>query len=247
METGAAKKEILAQLQKQILAMQGFKTVSDKQSLKTGLGIIEQSFPGNTFPMGAIHEFISPAQGEAAATNGFIAGLLSGIMQKGGTALWIGTRRTLFPPALKAFGIEPDRIVFIDLIRERDVLWAVEQALKCDALTAVVGELKELGFTESRRLQLAVEESKVTGFIHRHEPKGKNTVACVSRWKIAPLSSDIAGNMPGVGHPRWDVNLLKVRNGTPGAWQIEWESGSFHHIQSKQPNIVSISSTRNTG
>ena len=41
-------------------------------------------------------------------------------------------------------------------------MWAIEEALKCDGLAAVIGEMKELSFTNSRRLQLAVEKSHVT-------------------------------------------------------------------------------------
>jgi protein ImuA len=36
--------------------------------------------------------------------------------------------------------------------------------------------------------------------------------------------------MPGVGFPRWNVELLKVRNGRPGTWQIEFTEGRFKHI-----------------
>jgi protein ImuA len=78
----------------------------------------------------------------------------------------VSTTRTIFSPALKTFGIKPRRIIFVDLYQYKECLWAVEETLKCDALTAVVGELGELNFAESRRLQLAVERSNVTGFIH---------------------------------------------------------------------------------
>ena len=38
------------------------------------------------------------------------------------------------------------------------MLWVIEEALKCEGLAAVIGEIKELSFTQSRRLQLAVEK-----------------------------------------------------------------------------------------
>ena len=103
----------------------------------------------------------------------------------------------------------------------------MEEALKCDGLSAVIGEMQELSFTASRRLQLAVEQSRVTGFILRHNPRNLNTTACVTRWKITSLPSELADDMPGVGFPRWNVELLKIRNGKPGAWQIEWTAGPF--------------------
>lgn len=230
MESLTAKSELIRQLQKEILSLQGFKGTSNSQRLHTGLGIIEQSFAGHVFPMGAVHEFLSNRAEEAAATMGFMAALLSCLMKGGGACLWISTKRTLFPPALKAFGIEPERVIFIDLNREKDILWSIEEALKCDLLAAVVGELKELSFTQSRRLQLAVEQSHVTGFIHRYQPKAENVVACVTRWKISPLTSRSEEGMPGVGVPRWQVQLVKSRNGLPGSWQLEWSGNTFRHI-----------------
>ena len=222
-----AKQDIIQQLQKEVLFMQRIKKGSG-QNLNTGLLEMEKAFPNQTFPLGTVHEFISNAKEDAAATNGFMAGLISQLMKKG-MAVWISSKRTLFPPALKVFGIDPERIIFIDLLRQKDVLWSIEEALKCDAISAVIGELSELSFTESRRLQLAVEQSRVTGFIHRYSPKSENITACVSRWKIKPLASNIS-EIPGVGFPRWDVELQKVRNGKPGIWQIEWSAGKFRQI-----------------
>jgi len=240
MDQAAAKNDIIQQLQREVLALQGFKRSAGSECLNTGLGIIEMAFPGRTFPVGAVHEFISSAAEDAAATNGFITGLLGGIMQQNGVCVWIGTKRTVFPPALKVFGIAPERVIFIDLMRQKDVLWAVEEALKCEAVGAVVGELSELSFTESRRLQLAVEQSRVTGFIHRHNPRSENTVACLTRWKIRPLASVTEEGMPGLGFPRWNIQLLKVRNGKPGTWQLEWCADGFRHVTTKVFSIPEI-------
>ncbi len=90
--------------------------------------------------------------------------------------------------------------------------------------------MNELSFTNSRRLQLAVEQSNVTGFILRNNLRNVNTTACVTRWKITPLPSASADDMPGISFPRWNVELLKVRNGKPGSWQIEFAAGRFRHI-----------------
>lgn len=223
------KKAIIRQLQEKILALEGFMPRPDGRQLDFGLGQMNAAFPGGIFPTGAVHEFISSTETCAAAANGFISGLLRAHMQKGGTCLWISTRRRLFPPALKYFGIQPHRVIFIDIRREKDVLWVMEQALKCGALAAVVAELRDISFAESRRLQLAVEDSRVTGFLHRCMPRTENTVACVSRWKISPLPGQTEG-LPGVGFPRWNVELVRIRNGRPGAWQLEWRNGAFRHL-----------------
>jgi protein ImuA len=150
-------------------------------------------------------------------------------MQKKGVSIWISTSQCIFPPALVSFGIEPDKIVFINVRSEKDKLWAMEEALKYNGLSAVVGEMQEISFTASRRLQLAVEQSRVTGFIIRNNPKNLAT-ACVTRWRIKPIPSLPADELPGVGFPRWNVELLKVRNGKPGTWQLEWADGRFRHL-----------------
>ena len=239
MEQFETNRDIIQQLQKEVISFQGQdKKANYKQYSTASLGIIDVAFPDNAFPCGAVHEFISNAKEEAAATNGFMSGLIGQLLKKG-TAIWVSNKRTLFPPALNVFGIDPAQIFFIDLSRQKDVLWAIEEALKCNAISAVVGELTELSFTESRRLQLAVEKSKVTGFIHRYHPKSENITACVTRWKIKPLASKTEG-IPGVGFPRWNVQLLKVRNGKPGTWQTEWVAGNFRQITQQAISIQEL-------
>lgn len=231
------KKEIIRQLKEKILTMEGFSTGPDSRQPDFGLGPINASLPGGIFPTGAIHEFISPTEACSAAANGFISGLLSTLLKKGGICMWVSAGRKLFPPALKFFGIEPHRIIFIDARREKDALWAMEQALKCNALTAVVGELQNISFAESRRLQLAVAESRVTGFLHRHHLHTFNLLASVSRWKISPITSQLSNGLPGVGFPRWEVELEKIRNGRPGIWQIEWREGRFIHLSAQKQAV----------
>ena len=230
----ASKKDIITELQKNILHWQGINVPLAATTRFPGLEPIESAFPNAVFPTGAIHEFLTEEPEQAAASGGFLGGLLQELMRQGGICLWISTNRSLFPPSLKAFGVHPDRIIFIDLKREKDLLWAVEEALKCGSLAAVVAEIGEMSFTESRRLQLVVEKSRVTGFILRSNTKKMTTTACVARWKISPLPSELEDGMPGVGFPRWNVELLKVRNGNPGSWKIEWQAGAFRPLMYKK-------------
>jgi protein ImuA len=221
--------DIITALQSDILRLQGFKPMGIT-ALDLGLGPIKEAFPNATFPLGAVHEFLSSKFEDGAATSGFVAGLLSPLMGNSGTILWISSSRTLFPPALKMYGIQPDRCIFIDLKKEKDVLWAMDEALKCGALSAVVGEMNDIDFTASRRLQLAVEKSQVTGFILRRNVRKLNTTACISRWKISSLPSISIDDLPGIGFPQWKVELLRIRNGKPGVWNIQWANGRFQSV-----------------
>jgi len=225
-----SKADIIAQLRRDIISLQGLKTVTKNTAANALPGPIQNAFPNASFPLGAIHEFISTGMEDAAATSGFVAGLIASMMQANGALIWISACRTIFPPALQSFGISPDRIIFIDLAREKEIMWAMEEALKCKGLSAVIGEMKELSFTASRRLQLAVEKSCVTGFVLRRDPKSINTTACITRWQITAEQSEQADGMPGVGFPCWNVVLQKVRNGYPGAWKLAFVAGRFRHI-----------------
>jgi len=231
----ATKADIIARLQKEILRLQGFKSSTGSAAINIGLGPIKYAFPNAQFPLGAIHEFICHSPAAMSATSGFLAGLLTTLMNCGGAVIWISASRTLFPVALSSFGIHPDRIIFIDLKKEKDVLWAMEESLKCNGLAGVIAETTELNFTASRRLQLAVEKTHVTGFVIRRNPRQLNATACIARWEITPLPSELPDEMPGVGFPRWKVQLLKIRNGKPGNWEIEWLANGFRHIIKSHP------------
>jgi len=223
------RQEIIEELQQKILSLQGIQKQTDEQ-FSIGLGKIESSFPGKIFPRGAIHELVSFSSEEASCTNGFVSVLLGKLMQEKGSCVWISNKRKIFPPGLKIFGVDPERILFIDAWKPKDILWTMEEALKCNALSAVVGEIGELSFNDSRRLQLAVEKSKVTGFVHRQQPKAITALACVSRWNISPVTSLLPDGIPGVGFPRWNIDLLKVRNGNPGKWIIQWSPKGLEYI-----------------
>lgn len=193
------------------------------------LGPLQTAFP-NGFPTGAVHEVFAGQPESLSAPVGFVSGLLS-IVQPSGFIVWVSSARQVFPPALQAFGIDPERVLFVDLQKEREVPWAVEEALKCTGLAAVVGEMKSLDFLTSRRFQLAVERSMVTGFLLRTGKLVADPTACVTRWKVSSIQSleivDESGIMPGIGFPNWNVELLRMRNGGTGTWKIHWSEGRF--------------------
>ncbi len=226
--------DIMQRLQQEILPLQGY-SASGSGKTDVGLGVIQDAFPQRRFPTGAIHEFIAGNRESLAATSGFLAGILSALMKKNAAAIWIGTSTRIYPPALLAYNIHPEHIIFLDLKKSTDKLWAAEESLKCEGLAAVICETADLDFTASRRLQLAVEQSKVTGFILRNDLRRINTTACLTRWEIKPLPSHTIGDLPGPGYPRWKVDLLKARNGKPGSWELEWVAGKFQLLPAISP------------
>jgi protein ImuA len=229
--------DILARLQKEILPLQGYKPMPGGNRTNIDLGAANAAFPNACFPLGAVHEFQSQSPEQTAASAGFVAAMISHLAKNGEAIFWISRVRRIFPPALKSFGIEPDRVIFINAGNDNDLLWVMEEGLKCKGLAAVVGEIAEISFTASRRLQLAVEQSRVTGFLIRQHHRLIKPIASVCRWRISHLPSEFEDGMPGVGFPRWNVALEKVRNGKPGEWQMEWSEGRFNLMDMPVPAI----------
>jgi protein ImuA len=235
-----AKKDIISRLQKDILLWQGFTPPLAGKAKGIGLGPLESAFPNGVFPTGTIHEMLCPTYEHAAATGGLIAGLLTRLMKQGGVCLWVSMHRQLFPAALASYDVEPHRVIFIDVKREKDLLWAMEEALKCEGLAAVIAEVRAISFAQSRRLQLAVENSKVTGFLLRNDPRKPGSTTCVARWQITPLPSQTHDDLPGVGFPRWQIDLLRVRNGNPGSWKLEWADGRFIPVEEEKAVQINL-------
>ena len=241
-----AKSDIISRLKREILPLEGLSALPREAARGLGLDFMNEAFPQCSFPLGAVHELISEGPEAGASTAGFTNGILTGLLKNGGAAVWIGNNPTIFPPALKGFGFNPGQLIFIDLKKEKDQLWAMEEALKCAALSAVIGEIPELSFTHSRRFQLAVEQSKTTGFILRNNPRALTPNACIARWKIKPRPSLTEDGLPGIGHPTWEIDLQKIRNGRPQSWIVEFNNGEFREVTEAATTII-LHPTRKTG
>jgi protein ImuA len=239
------KAQIIAELQRRIMPLQGYKPSCAGMEYKINLGPVNFAFPGSQFPLGAIHEFTSLNDEDVAASIGFVSGLLGLLMNSNGIVICIVQERKIFPHGLTSFGINPSNVIFIEDVKEKDVLWVFEEALKCNGIAGVIGEITNLSFTSSRRFQLAVEYSGVTGFIISKAIKGITNTACLTKWRIRAIPSINEDGLPGVGYPQWNVELLKVRNGKPGQWCLSWRDGQFYHIRN---NVFEMEEwKRNTG
>jgi protein ImuA len=221
---------ILEKLRKEIQVCQTSASFQIDEGIRVPFFSPVHSIGNAGFLPTGIHEFLNSTKEDAAATCGFIAALLSRQMKKGGICVWISLSGTLFPAALPAFGVDADRVIFVDIKKEKDALWVMEEALKCEQLSAVVGEIKNIDLTASRRLQLAVERSRINGFLLRYATHKLNPIASVSKWHITSAGSNMENGMPGVGFPKWNVELLKIRNGKTGSWKIEFAEGRFKAI-----------------
>src|SRR6516162_5788196 len=134
-----------------------------------------------------------------------------------------------------AHGLDPARLVLVRAPRDAEILWAMEEGLRAPGIAAVVGEVGSLAAVASRRLQLAAERSGITVFLLRRWRNGGQAAheralpnAAVTRWRIAALPSKSLPGEPGVGRPRWRIELLRCRGGEPASWEVEEADATGH-------------------
>jgi protein ImuA len=193
--------------------------------LPFGIKELDRHLPGGGLALGVLHEV---AGGGNGAINGAAAALFAaGIAARTqGKVLWCLTRPDLFAPALAQAGLMPDRVIYVEAGDEKSVLICFEEGLRHGELGAVVAEVARLSLTASRRLQLADESSGTIGIAIRRWRRpaeaadfGQPT-ASVTRWRVSVLPAAPLP-VPGVGRPRWQLELIRCRAGESADFEVE--------------------------
>ena len=201
----------------------------DRRVLPFALPAVDKALPGKGLALGALHEVAGAGAEEedGAVAAAFLAGILARL-RPGLPVLWCLAEGDLYGPGLAAAGLDPGRLILARARRPQEVLWAMEEGLKSPALAAVVGEVEALSLPASRRLLLAAEASGVTGFALRRWRNGDRAArqrlapnAALTRWRVAALAGAVAAGEPGIGRPRWQVELWRCRGGVPMSWMVE--------------------------
>jgi protein ImuA len=199
---------------------------------------IDRVLPGGGLARGAMHEILGASGDEedGALAAAFAAGIVGRLAAtQDGMVLWCLPRPDLYGPGLAAHGLDLRHLVLVRTPRDAEILWAMEEGLRAPGIAAVVGEVGALPAVASRRLQLAAERSGVTAFLLRRWRDGGRATreralpnAAVTRWRIAALPSQPSREEPGVGRPRWRVELLRCRGGEPACWEVEVADATNH-------------------
>jgi protein ImuA len=192
---------------------------------------------------GTLHEIVAAAPGDAPATAGFTLALAARLRAARAQAplVWIGEdfagleQGALYGPGLALHGIDPSALVLIRAAHAKDALWAMEEALKCRAPAAIVGEIfsaKLYDLTASRRLLLAAAAHGTTGLLCLAGVRAEAlSSSAATRFEIRARPSpqrDSAGlHTPLPGLAGFDVRLAKARAGPAG---LMLDHDTFHPV-----------------
>src|SRR5690349_20500639 len=136
-----SKAALLAELRGRIRRMEGIGGGDGSRVLPLGVPALDKVLRDGGLPLGCLHEMIGEDDPFAGVTTGFSAAILSRIAGRGGQVVWITRGGDLYAPGIAAYGLTPDRLIIVRARRNADILWALEEALRCRALGAVLGEI----------------------------------------------------------------------------------------------------------
>jgi protein ImuA len=239
--------------------------------LPLGVPAIDAALGGG-LARGALHEIAAAGEAHVGAAAGFALAvtLLAtnsssrsvGLSRQGRgerkSIVWITEDMALaesgapYGPGLDTIGFTPERLVTIATAHVRDLLWAMEEALRCRAVAAVIGELRhgEIDSVAVRRLSLAAGQSGALALMLRASPPHDASTAA-TRWIVGAARSSFAGgshtpfipvkagiqDAPSPWHSSagsplsWGrtedvstfaVTLTRNRRGALGAWTLQW-------------------------
>lgn len=102
---------------------------------------------------------------------------------------FIAPPRIPYAAALAYAGLDLSRVLLVRPSARRDVLWAVEQALRAGTCGAVVAWAAHADFNTLHRLQLAAEAGKAWGVLFRPGESAQSPTPAALRVQLEPWSA----------------------------------------------------------
>jgi protein ImuA len=216
--------------------------------LDLGIAAIDAALGGG-LACGALHEIAAVRESETPAATGFALAVTARFARnarqsldqrsnlrgsRASAVLWVAEdlslceNGVLYGPGLDAAGIAPEQMITVAATHARDVLWAMEEALRCRAVGVAIGEIRARSIDQvaTRRLALAAAAGDTLGLLLRTAPDDAPS-AVATRWIIGAASPSVLPSPErrhGIGPPRLAVRLVRNRRGHLGAWIVEWNS-----------------------
>jgi protein ImuA len=207
--------EIVKQLQGRIRSLEQPRRGTGEKPLSTGWPPLDRLLPGGGLRRGSLVEWLAAESGSGAALLAWQAARQA--TQEGGAIVVLDRRREVYPPALAAWGLALERVIFVQPENARDEGWAWEQALRCPGVAAVWGWIERIDDSLFRRWQLSAETSGCLGLLLRPGAARTEPTWADVRWWVEPQAA-AAGR-------RLRVELLRCRPAGSGSAELvldEW-------------------------
>ncbi len=180
----------------------------------------------------ALHMFRAARHGDTPAAQALMLALAAGDERRE-SLLWVTTAAHArewgrpYGPGLRRFGIDPDRLLFVEAKRASEAGWAIEEGLKSGAFGAVLAAGPGLSFADSRRLSLTAVEQGCACFV-AEGARDPGPLAAATLWSVTSrpaLPDSYDAQAPGA--PAWRLELLRARGRSPGGvWELAWDDAA---------------------
>ena len=207
--------DIVEKLRGRIRSVEKSRRGPGEAALSTGWPPLDALLPGGGLRRGSLVEWLAAGPGSGAALLSLEAAQQAA--QEGGAIVVLDRRHEVYPPALAAWGVDLERVIFVQPQNARDEGWAWDQALRCPGVAAVWGWVDQVDDRLFRRWQLSAEASGCVGLLVRPGAARTEPTWADVRWWVEPQSA-AAGR-------RMRVELLRCRHAGSGSVELvldEW-------------------------
>ena len=210
----------------------------------TGFEVLDRHLPGGGWPATGLTEILTEHYGI-----GELSLLMPGLarisrqpstaaidpLAAAGAIVWIAPPFIPYAPALRNQGIDLNRVLIVraqtSTRGHRDVLWAMEQALRFGACAAVLAWVRAVDNLALRRLQLAAEAGRCWAVLFRPLDALRQRSPATLRVRLTAMG----------GQTR--IEILKCRGGRPGAVCIrfdDWCESDARHERRVDPHRADL-------
>ena len=175
-----------------------------REGVPTGFAPLDAALPAGGWLSSGLNEVLAPGQGYGELE--LVWPALARLTAPQAPIVLIAPPHIPYPPAWHAAGIRLDAMHIVQAT-PRDALWAAEQCLRSGACASVLCWPVTDDDRLIRRLQVAAESGRCTGFAFRPMQAARNPSA-------APLRIAIEAT------PVRQLRVLKCRGANPPPWPI---------------------------
>lgn len=214
---------VVAALRNKIGELEENHRVGHQAFFSSGHEALDRLLPGGGFARGTLIEWFSGERAHGAGTLALVAA--GRAMAQGGLCVVVDGENRFYPPAAAALGIDLRRTVILRSKCLASQRWAIEQALRSEAVAALWARIETLDHRWFRRWQLAAERGGTVGMLIRPaSARGQPSWARVQLW-VEPKTCRWGR--------RWQVTVAGTHAAAKGG-RVEWalgeEEASFESV-----------------
>lgn len=155
--------------------------------VSSGCPALDPFLPDKGLVRGSLVEWLSAKPGSGASILALKAA--GAACQPTGELVVIDRGDCFYPPAAAACGIETSQVIIVRPANEKEELWALDQAVRCQDVAAVLAWPHQIDGHLFRRLQLAAERSGCLGLFVRSAAAVQERSWANTRMLVSPQVS----------------------------------------------------------